>query len=129
MSNNDLRCSNCGGQHHPAECLKEVAMTEAEKRLVEIMKKELWADKDIDGCAYVDEDSITDTAQAILKSYISKSEVLIQMTKAVRLLEDEGYNDKTLDPMRTMVKQIRKDLNVERVKTAGCEEIIYKPTS
>jgi hypothetical protein len=55
-----------------------------------------------------------------------KTVILIQMTKAVRLLEEENYNDKCLNPMREIIKSLRQELNVERVKTAGTEEIIYK---
>jgi hypothetical protein len=50
--------------------------------------------------------------------------VLIQLTKAIRLLTDEGYNDKTLDPMRKIVKHLRKEMNVQRVKTAFDEKVI-----
>lgn len=30
MSNNDLRCSKCGSQHHPVECPKDKEMTTPE---------------------------------------------------------------------------------------------------
>ena len=51
--------------------------------------------------------------------------VLIQMTKAIRLLEEEGYNRKTLSPMKEIVKEMRKKMKVQRVKTETTEEIIY----
>lgn len=58
---------------------------------------------------------------------MSKNEqILIQLTKAVRLLTEEGYNDKTLDPMRKIIKELREEMNVERVKTDTEEKVIYK---
>ena len=54
-----------------------------------------------------------------------KEKVLIQMTKAVRLLQDEHYNEKTLQPMRTICKELCQELNVQRVKTDTEEKIIY----
>jgi hypothetical protein len=49
------------------------------------------------------------------------------MTKAVRLLEEEGYNDKCLNPMRKIIKKLRKQLGVQRVKTDTEEKVVYRP--
>jgi len=55
---------------------------------------------------------------------IFKEDVLIQLTKAERLLSEEGYNDKCLNPMRKIIKLLRKEMNVLRIKTDGF--IVYK---
>lgn len=54
-----------------------------------------------------------------------KPDILIQLTKAERLLTKERYNNKCLDPMRKLIKELRKDMDVMRVKTDGEEKIIY----
>ena len=51
--------------------------------------------------------------------------VLIQMTKAVRLLQDEHYNSRILNPMYKIINELRKKLNVQRVKTDTEEKIVY----
>lgn len=56
---------------------------------------------------------------------IKNEDILIQLTKAVRLLDEEDYNDKCLDPMRKIVNRLRKEMNVSRVKTDTEEKIIY----
>ena len=56
---------------------------------------------------------------------INNEDVLIQLTKAVRLLDEEGYNDECLNPMRKIVNRLRKEMNVARVKTDTEEKIIY----
>lgn len=56
---------------------------------------------------------------------MNKEKVLIQMTKAVRLLEDESYNEKTLNPMREVITELRSEMGVHRVKTEIEEKVIY----
>lgn len=51
---------------------------------------------------------------------------LIQLTKAYRLLDAEGYNHETIFPMYQLIQELRDELNVLRVKTESKEEIIYK---
>jgi len=55
--------------------------------------------------------------------------ILMQLTKALRLLGEEGYNDKTLNPIRNMINEIREDMGVERVKThcPNAEMVLYRP--
>ncbi len=50
---------------------------------------------------------------------------LIQLTKAYRLLDSEGYNHKTIYPIYQLTQELREKLNVLRVKTDTKEEIIY----
>ena len=52
--------------------------------------------------------------------------ILIQLTKAVRLLEKEGYNAKTVDPMKRIIKELRSEMNVQRVKTENEEKVVYE---
>lgn len=54
-----------------------------------------------------------------------KERILIQMTKAIRLLEQEGYNPLVLNPMRQVTDLLRYEMNVQRVKTDAGEEVIY----
>jgi len=42
--------------------------------------------------------------------------ILIQLTKAIRLLTEEGYNNKTIKPMQNIVDRLKKILNVIKVE-------------
>lgn len=41
--------------------------------------------------------------------------ILVQMTKLIRLCEEEGYNNETLNPSRNIMKEMRAAMNVRRV--------------
>mgnify|MGYP000380125443 CR=1 FL=1 len=53
---------------------------------------------------------------------MDREKILLQLTKAVRLLEEENYNDKTLNPMRRCLKELRIEMDVSRVSN---EQIYY----
>ena len=41
--------------------------------------------------------------------------ILVQMSKLIRLCEQEGYNPQTLNPSRAIVKEMRRSMNVRRI--------------
>ncbi len=51
-----------------------------------------------------------------LRSCSSLNErILIQMTKLIKLCEEEGYNNETLNPARNIVKDMRSTMGIRRV--------------
>ena len=48
---------------------------------------------------------------------------LMQLIKSLRLLEEEHYNNKVINPIKQVIKELREVMGVERVKY---DSIIYK---
>lgn len=81
-----------------------------------------------EGCPICRENEIIDHLPQEKDIVEFKEKVLIQMTKAVRLLTDDGYNQSITNPMHEIINELRKELNVQRVKTDTEEKIIKQPT-
>lgn len=47
--------------------------------------------------------------------------ILVQMSKLIRLCEEEGYNNQTLNPSKDIIKEMRISMNVRRL-TGGMVE-------
>ena len=47
--------------------------------------------------------------------------ILIQMTKLVKLCDEEGYNDEILNPARNIIDELRQSMNVFRVANGMVE--------
>ena len=49
--------------------------------------------------------------------------ILIQMTKLVKICDEEGYNNETLNPARNIIDELRQSMNVFRVANGMVEYI------
>lgn len=47
--------------------------------------------------------------------------ILIQLNKLLRLCDEEGYNNETLNPARNLLKEMREEMNVQRISGGKIE--------